>query len=68
MIKRTLYFGNPAYLRFKDEQLVISLPEASMLPEKDRTITIPIEDIGIIVLENPQITYYPSIDQCSFGK
>jgi CRISP-associated protein Cas1 len=56
MIKRTLYFGNPAYLRFKDEQLVISLPEASMLPEKDRTITIPIEDIGIIVLENPQIT------------
>jgi len=56
MIKRTLYFGNPAYLRFKDEQLVINLPEASVLPEKDRTITIPIEDIGVIVLENPQIT------------
>src|SRR5665647_1081949 len=56
MIKRTLYFGNPAYLRFKDEQLVISLPEASMLPEKDRTITIPIEDVGVIVIENPQIT------------
>lgn len=56
MIKRTLFFGNPAYLRFKDEQLVISLPEASMLPEKDRTITIPIEDIGIVVIEHPQIT------------
>ena len=56
MIKRTLFFGNPAYLRFKDEQLVISLPEASMLPEKERMITIPIEDIGIVVIEHPQIT------------
>lgn len=56
MIKRTLYFGNPAYLRFKDEQLVISLPEASMLPEKDRTITIPIEDIGVVVIDHSQIT------------
>lgn len=56
MIKRTLFFGNPAYLRFKDGQLVISLPEGSMLPEKDRTITIPIEDIGIVVIEHPQIT------------
>lgn len=56
MIKRTLYFGNPAYLKYKDEQLVISLPEASMLPEKDRTITIPIEDIGVLVIDHPQIT------------
>jgi CRISP-associated protein Cas1 len=56
MIKRTLYFGNPAYLRFKDEQLIVSLPEASMLPEKDRSATIPIEDIGVIVIDHPQIT------------
>lgn len=56
MIKRTLYFGNPAYLRFKDEQLVVSLPEASMLPEKDRTANIPIEDIGVVVVDHPQIT------------
>lgn len=56
MIKRTLYFGNPAYLHFKDEQLVVSLPEASMLPEKDRTITIPVEDIGVVVIDHPQIT------------
>ncbi len=56
MIKRTLYFGNPAYLRFKDEQLVINLPETSILPEKDRVITIPIEDIGVVILENLQIT------------
>ena len=56
MIKRTLFFGNPAYLHFKDEQLVITLPETSLLPEKDRIITIPIEDIGVIVIEHPQIT------------
>ena len=56
MIKRTLFFGNPAYLHFKDEQLVITLPETSLLPEKDRIITIPIEDIGVIVIEHSQIT------------
>lgn len=27
MIKKTLYFGNPAYLSLKDCQLVIRLPE-----------------------------------------
>ena len=27
MIKRTLYFGNPAYLSLTNKQLVIRLPE-----------------------------------------
>ena len=27
MIKRTLYFGNPAYLSLKNAQLVVKLPE-----------------------------------------
>ncbi len=56
MIKRTLFFGNPAYLRFKDEQLVITLPEGSALPGKEQIITVPVEDIGVIVIEHPQIT------------
>lgn len=56
MIKRTLYFGNPAYLRFKDDQLVINLPDTSVSPEKDRVVTVPIEDIGVVVVENPQVT------------
>lgn len=51
MIKRTLHFGNPAYLSTKNEQLVIAYPE----PDKPGK-TVPIEDIGIIVLENQQIT------------
>ena len=51
MIKRTLFFGNPAYLSTKSEQMVVNFPEDG----KDEK-TIPIEDLGFIVLEDPQIT------------
>lgn len=51
MIKRTLFFGNPTYLSTKNEQLVVSYPDK----EQD-TKTVAIEDIGVIVLENQQIT------------
>ncbi len=62
MIKRTLCFTNPAYLSLKNNQLVIKLPEVetnSSLPEdfkSEATKTIPIEDIGIVVLDNKRIT------------
>lgn len=62
MIKKTLYFGNPAYLSLCNSQLVIQLPEV----EKNNTVTeefkivnertIPIEDIGVVVLDNKRIT------------
>lgn len=51
MIKRTLFFGNPAYLKTKNQQLVVSYPNDDT-SEK----TVPIEDIGYVVLEHPQIT------------
>ncbi|HET8810943.1 MAG TPA: type II CRISPR-associated endonuclease Cas1 [Flavobacteriaceae bacterium] len=51
MIKRTLFFGNPAYLSTKNEQLVVNFPE-----KEEKEASIPIEDLGYIVLENPQIT------------
>lgn len=50
MIKRTLCFSNPAYLSVKLNQLVISFPE------KEEKKTIPIEDIGVVILDSPQIT------------
>lgn len=53
MIKQTLYFGNPAYLSLRDKQLVIRLPDKS---GNDKTVTRPIEDIGVVVIDNPQIT------------
>lgn len=62
MIKKTLCFSNPAYLSLRDRQLVIKLPEvekAINYPEKlkqEAELTRPIEDIGIIVLDNRQIT------------
>lgn len=61
MIKKTLYFGNPAYLSSTNNQLVIKMPEVekSNLPNfvKDNAVrTIPIEDIGIVILDNKQIT------------
>lgn len=62
MIKKTLYFGNPAYLSLCNNQLVIKMPEVEKcdnLPDsfKRKTIaTKPIEDIGVIVLDNKQIT------------
>ena len=61
MIKRTLCFTNPAYLSVRNKQLVVKMPEVekSDLPDsfKAETVrTIPIEDIGVIVLDNKQIT------------
>jgi CRISPR-associated protein Cas1 len=50
MIKRTLYFGNPAYLKTQHEQLVFESPETG------ETKQVPIEDIGIIILDHQQIT------------
>lgn len=51
MIKRTLFFGNPAYLSTQNKQLVVSFPN-----QEKNDAHIPIEDVGVVVLENPQIT------------
>jgi CRISPR-associated protein Cas1 len=50
MIKRTLYFGNPAYLSTHLEQLEIKVLETG------ETKSVPIEDIGVLILDNQQIT------------
>jgi CRISPR-associated protein Cas1 len=50
MIKRTLYFGNPAYLKTNNEQLVFESADTGELK------TLPIEDIGVLILDHPQIT------------
>ena len=62
MIKKTLYFGNPAYLSLQNGQLVLRLPEV----EKNDSIpsawkqhaerTIPVEDIGVVLLDHRHIT------------
>ena len=59
MIKRTIYFGNPAYLSQSKGQLVISLPKTES--KELEKITIPIEDIGVVILDNNQITITQSV-------
>lgn len=49
MIKRTLYFGNPAYLSTENHQMVITRPSGPK-------VTAPIEDIGLVILDCSQIT------------
>jgi CRISPR-associated protein Cas1 len=67
MIKRTLYFGNPVYLGMRNSQLTIKLPEVEKneeLPQlmKDESVTtIPIEDIGVIIIDHQQITITHSL-------
>lgn len=62
MIRKTLYFGSPAYLSLRNLQLVIKLPEVvnnESLPEgfkRQSEVTKPIEDIGVVVLDHKQIT------------
>ncbi len=50
MIKRTLYFGNPAYLSTTQQQLEIKVLETG------ETKTVPIEDVGVLILDHWQIT------------
>ena len=57
MIKRTLYFGNPAYLSMRLGQIVVKMPgESGEAAEDAKVRTVPIEDVGVIVLDNKQIT------------
>lgn len=51
MLKRTLLFTSPVYLSLKNEQLVVCFKDT---PDDKRTI--PIEDIGFILIDNPMIS------------
>lgn len=62
MIKKTLYFGNPAYLSLRNAQLVVRMTKIDEKAENAEALkalaerTIPIEDIGVVVLDHKQIT------------
>ena len=51
MLYRSVYIGNPAYLKLKDKQLKVTDPET-----KEEKGSIPIEDIGLLMLDHYQIT------------
>lgn len=62
MIKKTLCFSNPIYLSLCNAQLVLHLPDVESndtLPvamKKEAERTIPIEDIGVVILDHRRIT------------
>lgn len=49
MLKRTLVFSNPMILSLKNQQIVLANKDT---PDEKRTV--PIEDVGIVLLENQQ--------------
>lgn len=49
MLKRTLVFSSPMILTLKNQQLVIAYKDS---PDESRTV--PIEDVGVVLLENQQ--------------
>lgn len=50
MIKQTLMFTSPVSLSLKDKQMVI------LFKDNKDMVTRPIEDIGFVVIENPQVS------------
>ncbi|GCD78179.1 CRISPR-associated endonuclease Cas1 [Thermaurantimonas aggregans] len=55
MIKKTLFFTQPAYLHISNRQLIIDLKN------QGTTHQVPVEDIGFVILENQQITVTQSV-------
>ena len=50
MIKQTLMFTSPVSLSLKDQPMVITFKD------NQDTVTRPIEDVGFVVIENPQVS------------
>lgn len=50
MIKRVVEISNPAYLSLKNRQMVVKV-------EGGETATVPVEDMGILILNHPGITH-----------
>jgi Uncharacterized protein predicted to be involved in DNA repair len=51
MFFRSIYIGNPSYLKLKDNQMKILCPET-----KTEKGSVAVEDLGLLMLDNFQIT------------
>lgn len=57
MLKRTVYFSNPCHLSIKNRQLVVTKKD-------DDDVSMPVEDLGFVVLEDQQISVsLPLLDE-----
>jgi CRISPR-associated protein Cas1 len=62
MITRSIYIGNPASLKLKDEQMYIVDPVT-----KEAKGKIPVEDLGLLMLDHFQITISHQLIQKMMG-
>lgn len=62
MLYRSIYIGSPAYLKLKDVQMKIISPET-----KSEKGSIPIEDLGLLMLDHFQITISHQLIQRFMG-
>ena len=62
MITRSIYIGNPAYLKLKDEQMYIMEPMSGEMKGK-----VPVEDLGLLMLDHFQITISHQLIQKMMG-
>lgn len=62
MITRSIYIGNPTYLKLKDNQMKILCPET-----KTEKGSIPVEDLGLLMLDHFQITISHQLIQKMMG-
>lgn len=62
MLYRSIYIGSPAYLKLKDEQMKIICPET-----KSEKGSIPVEDLGLLMLDHFQITISHQLIQKFMG-
>ena len=55
MIKRTLYIENEVYCFVRDGQFYVEYPSKTDIKAENRTAHVPLEDIGMLILDHPQI-------------
>ena len=56
MLKRTIYFGNPAHLSIKNKLLWAEIKDANDPTSDVKQVSFALSDLGFIVLDHQQIT------------
>ena len=56
MLKRTIYFGNPAHISIKNKLLCAEIKDADDPSIATKQVSFAFSDLGFIVLDHPQIT------------
>jgi CRISPR-associated protein Cas1 len=56
MLKRTIYFGNPAHLSIKNKLLWAEIKDTNDSSATTKQVSFALSDLGFIVLDHPQIT------------